>query len=73
MHDQFRKVKSWKELLLTPFDYTSIMIYDNRAFSKDGSFTMEAKTGVPLLKPSQKSELSADDVTRINKMYECEM
>ncbi|KFM66189.1 Astacin-like metalloprotease toxin, partial [Stegodyphus mimosarum] len=46
MEHNFDKLKPNQNILYTPFDYDSIMIYGNHAFSKDGtSVTMRAKNG----------------------------
>lgn len=69
----FRKLRGDENLLLTPFDYDSIMIYGNYAFSKDGfSKTMEAKNGQALLDPFAKSRLTESDIQRVRKLYKCE-
>lgn len=68
----FAKLKPEQNLLLDPFDYDSIMLYGNTAFSKDGSsFTMAAKNGEKLYEPYDKPGLSPSDVIRVNKMYRC--
>ncbi|XP_067133059.1 astacin-like metalloprotease toxin 5 [Centruroides vittatus] len=70
---QFIKMPSIRNKIFNEFDYESIMIYGNYAFSKDGkSVTMEAKTGVKLREPYEKSGLTASDVYRIKKLYQCE-
>uniref|UniRef100_A0A4Q8K3I9 Metalloendopeptidase n=2 Tax=Liphistius sp. SGP-2016 TaxID=1905180 RepID=A0A4Q8K3I9_9ARAC len=72
MDTQFFLLKPHENLLLTPFDYNSIMLYGNTAFSKDGrSNTMVAKTGVRLYETYDKPGLSSSDITRVNKMYGC--
>ncbi|GBN35324.1 Zinc metalloproteinase nas-4 [Araneus ventricosus] len=72
MDTQFFLLKPHENLLLDRFDYNSIMLYGNTAFSRDGrSFTMKAKTGVPLLETYDKQGLSASDVIRVKKMYSC--
>lgn len=72
METQFFLLKPHENLLLTTFDYNSIMLYGNTAFSKDGrSKTMVAKTGVRLYETYDKPGLSPSDVTRVNKMYGC--
>ncbi|XP_023239898.1 astacin-like metalloprotease toxin 5 [Centruroides sculpturatus] len=74
MEGQFVRLQPDKNVLYVDFDYDSIMIYGNYAFSKDGkSKTMEAKTGVKLLEPYAKKPpyLASSDVYRIKKLYEC--
>ncbi|UYV76978.1 hypothetical protein LAZ67_14002671 [Cordylochernes scorpioides] len=70
----FAKQDPDKNLLLTEFDYKSIMIYGEMAFSKDGlSKTMVDKFGkVKLTDPFQKYGLSLRDLKRIQKLYKCE-
>ncbi|XP_035206375.1 astacin-like metalloprotease toxin 5 [Stegodyphus dumicola] len=64
-----------QNLLLTPFDYGSIMIYGNTAFSKDGkSYTMEAKDGTPLFNPYTKQEMTPSkksNIQRVKILYKC--
>jgi len=53
------------------FDFSSIMLYRNQAFSKNGKDTI-----VPLddatLRFGQRVEFSREDVRKINKLYKCE-
>ncbi|KFM63175.1 Astacin-like metalloprotease toxin, partial [Stegodyphus mimosarum] len=59
METQFALLKPSQNLLLTPFDHDSIMLYGNYAFSKDRrSMTMVAKNGKPLKEPYDKQGLS---------------
>uniref|UniRef100_A0A1B6ECD0 Metalloendopeptidase n=2 Tax=Clastoptera arizonana TaxID=38151 RepID=A0A1B6ECD0_9HEMI len=54
------------------FDYKSIMMYDEYAFSKDGvSPTLQSKTGVEIGPIWKKKGLSASDIRRIHKLYHC--
>lgn len=70
--NNFRKLHPHQNLLLTPFDYDSIMIYGNYAFSKDGrSMTMEAKNGQQLLDPFKKNTMTESDFQRIRMLYKC--
>ncbi|UYV76976.1 hypothetical protein LAZ67_14002657 [Cordylochernes scorpioides] len=71
---QFHKLAPENNRLLTPFDYKSIMIYGEMAFSKDGlSKTMVDKFGKKkLTDPFQKYGLTLSDITRIRKLYKCE-
>lgn len=72
MDTQFFLLKPHENLLLDSFDYNSIMLYGNTAFSKDGrSPTMVAKNGQRLLETYDKPGLSRSDIIRINKMYKC--
>ncbi|GFS72985.1 astacin [Nephila pilipes] len=71
--DQFNKTEPSEELILTKYDYSSIMHYGNYAFSKNvGTLkTMDAKTGVALLEPYDKPGLNNNDIELIKKMYKC--
>lgn len=73
LEDQFRKLDPSQNLILTPFDYESIMLYGELAFSKDGrSKTMVDKRGVHKLKEVfDKPGLTATDAENINKLYNC--
>ncbi|XP_035213661.1 astacin-like metalloprotease toxin 5 [Stegodyphus dumicola] len=72
MESNFVKLSYAQNLLLTPFDYDSVMIYGNKAFSKDGrSDTMVAKNGQRLLDPYYKQGMTKSDITRVKKMYNC--
>ncbi|XP_054276282.1 meprin A subunit beta-like [Macrosteles quadrilineatus] len=54
------------------FDYRSIMMYDEYAFSKDGiSPTLQAKTGEEIGPIWKKRGLSASDIRRVHKLYKC--
>ncbi|XP_069687581.1 meprin A subunit beta-like [Periplaneta americana] len=55
------------------FDYKSIMMYDEYAFSKDGvSPTLQAtQNGVVIGPIWKKPGLSASDIRRIHKLYKC--
>ncbi|XP_023230405.1 zinc metalloproteinase nas-6-like [Centruroides sculpturatus] len=71
--DQFKLLDRNLITIYNDFDPESIMIYGNYAASKDSkSMTMEAKSGVQLLSPFQKSGLSPSDVYRIKRLYECQ-
>ncbi|KAG8200215.1 hypothetical protein JTE90_024994 [Oedothorax gibbosus] len=70
----FLKLKPWENNLLDEeFDYKSIMLYGEYAFSKDRkSMTMKPKKeGVVIGLINDKPGLSDSDVRRINKLYEC--
>ncbi|GBM78201.1 Astacin-like metalloprotease toxin 1 [Araneus ventricosus] len=72
MESNFVKLAPNQNWLITPFDYESIMIYGNHAFSKDGtSITMKAKNGKQLFEPYKKIGMTASDIKRVNTMYEC--
>ncbi|GFS53408.1 astacin-like metalloprotease toxin 1 [Nephila pilipes] len=72
MDTQFFLLQPHENLLLDTFDYNSIMLYGNTAFSKDGrSLTMVSTSGVPLYETYDKPGLSRSDVTRVKKMYSC--
>ncbi|KAF8794421.1 Astacin-like metalloprotease toxin 1 [Argiope bruennichi] len=49
MESNFAKLSPNQNILYTTFDYNSIMIYGNTAFSHNGYWTMEAKNGQRLL------------------------
>ncbi|XP_015919212.1 astacin-like metalloprotease toxin 5 [Parasteatoda tepidariorum] len=67
---QFHLMKPHENLILDTFDYNSIMLYGNTAFSKDGrSKTMVAKTGVRLYDTFDKPGLSNSDIIRVKKLY----
>ncbi|XP_023229533.1 astacin-like metalloprotease toxin 3 [Centruroides sculpturatus] len=73
MESQFVKFGPHQMRILNNFDYTSIMLYGERFFSKDGrSRTMIAKRpGVRLVNISSKPGLSKSDIFRINTLYNC--
>ncbi|XP_008404250.1 high choriolytic enzyme 1-like isoform X2 [Poecilia reticulata] len=56
----------------TPYDFTSVMEYRNDAFSKNGKPTIVARCN-PKLKFGNSKEMSANDIIRINKLYECRL
>ncbi|XP_054711312.1 astacin-like metalloprotease toxin 1 [Uloborus diversus] len=73
LEDQFTKLQRHQNQLLDTFDYNSVMLYGNTAFSKDGkSNTMVARTGVKLYETYDKPGLSDSDVKRVRKMYWCD-
>ncbi|XP_039298909.1 meprin A subunit beta isoform X2 [Nilaparvata lugens] len=54
------------------FDYHSIMMYDEYAFSKDGRTpTLQARTGEEIGPIWRKKGLSPSDVRRLHKLYQC--
>ncbi|XP_014867166.1 PREDICTED: low choriolytic enzyme-like [Poecilia mexicana] len=54
----------------TPYDFTSVMEYSNKAFSKNGKPTIVAKCN-PNLKFGHAQQMSANDIARVNKLYKC--
>lgn len=69
---QFEKLESWQNRLLTPFDMDSVMLYGSHAFAKEpGLVTMLAKDGSHLAEVYDKPGLSAADVIRVKKLYNC--
>ncbi|XP_015914985.1 astacin-like metalloprotease toxin 5 [Parasteatoda tepidariorum] len=74
MAPQFTKLNPHENLIFNEFDYDSIMIYGNTAFSKDLKnkvWTMEALNGRKLENAFYKEGLTPSDVERIQKMYDC--
>ncbi|XP_054710044.1 astacin-like metalloprotease toxin 5 [Uloborus diversus] len=72
MGTQFYLMKPHENILYNNFDYHSIMIYGNYAFSYDGrSATMVAKNNQRLYEPYDKNGMTWSDVHRVNKMYNC--
>ncbi|GFY53951.1 astacin [Trichonephila inaurata madagascariensis] len=67
----FDRTESSKELIFTPYDYSSIMHYGEYAFSRQpGKLkTMEAKNGTPLKEPYHKPGLNQNDIKMINELY----
>jgi len=57
--------------LALPYDVTSIMHFDNYAFSSNGLATLTAKQNIQLFPASQKVSLSSIDVQKIRSMYGC--
>ncbi|GIY10624.1 zinc metalloproteinase nas-15 [Caerostris darwini] len=71
MESNFAKLGPNQNILYTAFDYNSIMIYGNSAFSTNGYWTMEAKNGQRLYEPFEKDTMTWSDIARVNKMYNC--
>ena len=67
----FDKVPESENMLLNKFDYNSIMMYSNYAFSKNKEKTIVAKNGQVLLKPIWKTALDDSDIERVNLLYKC--
>ncbi|KAM5227803.1 astacin-like metalloendopeptidase [Ctenodactylus gundi] len=63
-------VKSQSSNMLVPYDYSSVMHYGRLAFSRRGQPTI-----IPLWTPGvhigQRWNLSASDITRIRRLYDC--
>ncbi|GBN95400.1 hypothetical protein AVEN_218268-1 [Araneus ventricosus] len=72
MEPNLEKLSHSQNILLSPFDYDSIMIYGNEAFSKDGkSHTLDAKNGQKLLYPYNKSGMTESDIQRVKMLCPC--
>ncbi|KFM81529.1 Zinc metalloproteinase nas-39, partial [Stegodyphus mimosarum] len=68
----FRKLLPQQNRLLTPFDYNSIMLYGETAFSKARNLkTIVAKDGRYLPANAYKKGMSESDAQRIRLLYEC--
>ncbi|XP_065286067.1 astacin-like metalloprotease toxin 4 [Dermacentor albipictus] len=68
----FQKLESSETILLTPFDYNSIMLYGSKTFSRGPDLpSMLAKDGTTLTEVYEKPGLSASDIYQINKLYGC--
>ena len=69
----FDRVDSSRGRVFTKsFDYSSIMLYGARSFSKDGrAITMSRKDGGQLLEVYDKPGLSSSDALSINALYGC--
>jgi len=56
----------------TSFDFNSVMLYGEKAFSKNGQATMLDKTGQHrLTEPYDKAGMSNDDIYEVKKFYDC--
>lgn len=73
MKRNFIKLRADQNILINQFDYDSIMIYGDYAFSKRPGFlkTMEAKNGQTLKNPYDKDRMTPSDIERVNKLYKC--
>nr|XP_042902508.1 astacin-like metalloprotease toxin 5 [Parasteatoda tepidariorum] len=72
MAPQFTKLDAHQNIIYNKFDHDSIMMYGNFAWSKDGKQkTMISMNGKKLLEIKDKKGLTASDIQRINKMYNC--
>ncbi|XP_076330270.1 astacin-like metalloprotease toxin 1 [Tachypleus tridentatus] len=70
----FEKLQPWENNYLNEdFDYKSVMLYGETAFSKDSvSHSVKPKKAVLVIGPVwEKPGFSDSDVRRINKLYEC--
>ncbi|XP_022241317.1 astacin-like metalloprotease toxin 1 [Limulus polyphemus] len=70
----FDKLQPWENNYMNEeFDYKSVMLYGETAFSKDGvSQTVKPKKpGVVIGLVWKKPGFSASDVRRVNRLYEC--
>ncbi|XP_043953594.1 hatching enzyme 1.2-like [Gambusia affinis] len=54
----------------TPYDFNSIMEYDNTAFSKNGKPTIVAKCD-PKMQFGDAEKMSVNDIARVNRLYKC--
>lgn len=71
MHRNFVSYKHGPiDSLGEPYDFLSIMHYDNKAFSKNGGDTLRSLKN-PYRKLGQLRKLSKIDVKQINKLYRC--
>ncbi|KAM9852598.1 hatching enzyme 1.2-like [Aulostomus maculatus] len=61
-------VKEDTNNLGSPYDFNSVMQYSNKAFSKNGQPTLEAKSD-PSLQFGLATELSSEDIARVNSLY----
>ncbi|XP_042909078.2 astacin-like metalloprotease toxin 5 [Parasteatoda tepidariorum] len=70
---QFVRLKKDQNRLINKFDYDSIMLYGENAFSKSlyKKTMIPLKKGVKLVGPHAKDEMSPSDIYRINVLYEC--
>ncbi|XP_017290497.1 high choriolytic enzyme 2 [Kryptolebias marmoratus] len=64
----FKKVQT--NNLGTPYDFNSVMEYSNKAFSKNGKPTIVARCD-PNLKFGHATQMSLNDITRVNRLYNC--
>ncbi|KAG8186670.1 hypothetical protein JTE90_014746 [Oedothorax gibbosus] len=71
--NNFIKLRPNQNILINNFDYDSIMIYGNYAFSRSPNVlkTMEAKNGQTLLNPYAKSSMTPSDIQRVKTLYKC--
>ncbi|XP_015909665.1 astacin-like metalloprotease toxin 5 [Parasteatoda tepidariorum] len=68
----FEKLAPQQNRLLSSFDFKSIMLYGSNSFAKErGKYSMTDKSGGVLVPVHRKDAMSASDIYRINKLYEC--
>ncbi|XP_035211789.1 astacin-like metalloprotease toxin 5 [Stegodyphus dumicola] len=72
--NQFDKLKPEESRLFNKIDFNSIMMYGERASSKDGYHrTLKVKNRrIRLTDLIKKTKLSESDIYRINALYECD-
>ncbi|XP_032415939.1 high choriolytic enzyme 1-like isoform X1 [Xiphophorus hellerii] len=63
-------VKIQTNNLGTPYDFNSVMHYHKFSFSRNGLPTLLSKTN-PSLDFGRATSMSANDITRINRLYRC--
>lgn len=63
-------VKVQTNNLQTPYDFNSVMQYPRTAFSRNGQPTIVAKSN-PNLDFGHATQMSANDIARINRLYGC--
>nr|XP_054922218.1 astacin-like metalloprotease toxin 4 [Dermacentor andersoni] len=69
---QFQKLEPEDALLLTPFDYDSVMLYGSNSFTLNPNRpSMLAKDGSRLKEVYEKNGPSWSDFHRISKLYKC--
>ncbi|XP_067347064.1 hatching enzyme 1.2-like isoform X1 [Channa argus] len=68
MESNFMKVQT--NNLGTPYDFNSVMHYPNYAFSKNGLPTISAKSN-PNMVLGGATQMSSNDIARINRLYQC--
>uniref|UniRef100_A0A8C4H2V0 Metalloendopeptidase n=1 Tax=Dicentrarchus labrax TaxID=13489 RepID=A0A8C4H2V0_DICLA len=56
--------------LRTPYDFNSVMHYGKYAFTKNNKPTIVAK-GNPNLSFGHATQMSANDIARVNRLYQC--
>lgn len=72
MYDQFQKIPQSQYRPATNFDYGSIMIYGQTAFSKNGQNTMVPRDSrARIIESHFKSHLAQSDIININSLYGC--
>ncbi|XP_076319108.1 astacin-like [Tachypleus tridentatus] len=74
MEYNFDKMPYWDtNYLAEEFDYRSVMLYGETAFSKDGASptVIPKKSGITIGPVWKKPGLSESDVKRVNRLYEC--